>query len=63
MAKKKYTDVFVTDGIAQGTKGNDVFHVTTSDVNTVIRTTITTKKINSKGKVVTTTTVTKGSDV
>nr|MCR5266495.1 hypothetical protein [Cyanobacteria bacterium RUI128] len=37
MAKKKYTDVFVSDGIVQGTKGNDIFHILKTDMNTVVK--------------------------
>ncbi|MCR5265631.1 MAG: hypothetical protein K6E29_03450 [Cyanobacteria bacterium RUI128] len=63
MAKKKIIDVYATKEVAKGTNNNDVFHIKTDDVNTTIRTTVATCKVNAKGKVSVNTTVMKGSDV
>ena len=33
MAKKKFTDLFVVDNVIQGTKGNDIFNIKSTDTN------------------------------
>ena len=36
MAKKKFTDVYVSNNTAAGTKGNDIFHIKQTDADVKI---------------------------